>query len=57
VQASWAFVGGSLFNAMHVSACGWVIMREFDNTNLGAVLECLQSLSRNLPIDRSESAE
>jgi hypothetical protein len=54
VRAGWTLIVGGLFDPMHV-ASGWqvVIMSEFDNEDPGAVLECVQGISRNVPIDHS----
>ncbi len=32
-------------------------MSEFDNEDSGAVLECVEGISRNVPIDGSESVQ
>ncbi len=57
VQTSWAFVGGGLFDPMHVSAFRQMIVCEFDDEDLNAVLQCVESLSRTVPVDGSKGAE
>jgi hypothetical protein len=57
VHAGWTFIVGGLFDPMHVASGREVIMSEFDNEDSGAVLECVEGISRNVPIDGSESVQ
>ncbi len=55
VEAGWTFVVGGAFDAMHVSSSREMVVSKFHDEDLCAVLQSIQCLSRDVPVDGSES--
>ena len=54
VDAGWALVVWGAFDSMHVSASGQMAVGKFCNADLGAVLESIERLHRDFPVDGLE---
>jgi hypothetical protein len=57
VDASGAFVTFGAFDLIHVSASREMVMRKFDDADLGTVLQSGKGLHGYLPIDGSKSID
>ena len=56
VGAGWALVVCGAFDSMHVLASGQMTVGEFHCEDLGAVLESVKCLCRDIPVDGLECA-